>query len=259
MANVDAAIAEAASLLGFASLKEEQRHCIKSFLEGKDVFIILPTGFGKTACFTCLPHAFDLVQNRSDDKKAIIIVISPLTALIYDQVTDLLSHNVSAGYLDSETTSEVKKNVTAGYYNILFMSPEQLVNKWRCLFSTSVYKERLVGLIVDEAHCVVKWGTSFRDAFLRIKEVRSLMPSGVNIMALTATASKTLREKVQLFLGMRNPVTMIRSPEKPNMSLSLFKVKEYNAYEVPRIIEHVLDELKRKLILLPRMIIFCNR
>jgi superfamily II DNA/RNA helicase len=63
MVDLDSAVTEAASLLGFDSLKDEQRHCMKSFLEGRDVFVILPTGFGKTACFTCLPYAFDILQN----------------------------------------------------------------------------------------------------------------------------------------------------------------------------------------------------
>jgi superfamily II DNA/RNA helicase len=76
MVDLDSAVTEAASLLGFDSLKDEQRHCMKSFLEGRDVFVILPTGFGKTACFTCLPYAFDILQKRSHDKKSIIIVVS---------------------------------------------------------------------------------------------------------------------------------------------------------------------------------------
>uniref|UniRef100_A0A1X7VMC2 Helicase ATP-binding domain-containing protein n=1 Tax=Amphimedon queenslandica TaxID=400682 RepID=A0A1X7VMC2_AMPQE len=109
------AAVEASSLLGYFSLKEEQLYSIKAFMEGRDVFVILPTGF------------------------------------------ELLSKNVSAGYLDHESSPETMKNVTAGVYSILFMSPEQLVENWRCTFSSKVYKKRLIGLIIDEAHCVVKW------------------------------------------------------------------------------------------------------
>lgn len=89
-------ITESASLLGLTSLKEEQRFCIKGFLKGNDVFVMLPTGFSKTACFT---YAFDLLKKRTSEEKSIIILISPLTALICDQVSDMLLHDLSAGYL----------------------------------------------------------------------------------------------------------------------------------------------------------------
>ena len=154
---MDRAIVESASLLGLSSLKEEQTQCIKEFIKGRDVFAILPTGYGKTFCYSTLPAAFDIFQKRAEGNKAIIIVVSPLTALICDQVRDLLDRNVSAGYLCSDSTADVKKKVTNGEYAVVFMGPEQLVDKWRSLFTNTVYKTRLVGLIVDEAHCVIKW------------------------------------------------------------------------------------------------------
>ena len=80
-----------------------------------------------------------------------------MTALICDQVADLFCNGVSAGYIDADSTKEVKENVAKGFYSILFMSPEQLVDRWRSLFVSSAYKSRLVGVIIDEAHCVVKW------------------------------------------------------------------------------------------------------
>ena len=154
MDRLDKAIVEAACSQGFPLLKEEQA---LEFMLGKDVFAILPTGYGKTTCFSCLPFAFNLYENRSQDNNAIIIVISPLTALIRDQVQGLLKRNVNAGYLCSESTADVIQNVRDGAYSIVYMSPELLVEKWRSLFSTLVYKNRFVGLIVDEANCVVKW------------------------------------------------------------------------------------------------------
>ena len=102
-------------------------------------------------------------------------------------------------------------------------------------------------------------GLSFREAFTRIKEIRSLMPSTVGVMALTATASKPLREKVELLLGMRNPFTMIRSPEKRNIAVALFPIRGYNEYEVPKVFQCILEEIRQKLIELPRIMIFCKR
>ena len=154
---VKAAVAEASQRMQYTCLKEEQKLCIEEFVKGKDIFVVLPTGFGKTACFACLPYAFDVYGKRSDGNHSIIIVISPLTALITDRVQSLVSRNVPAGFLDAESSSVVKQNVVNGMYSILFMSPELLVNKWRSLFSSSIYQARLVGLVIDEAHCVVKW------------------------------------------------------------------------------------------------------
>ena len=139
--DMEPCVTEAAGLLGYESLKDEQRDCIIGFLNRRDVFAVLSTKFGKTACFTCLPHAF----------------VSPLTALICDQVEDLQCRNVLAGYIDAESTPEIIKNVADGVYSIVFMSLEQLVDRWRSLFSSRIYKSRIVGLIIDEAHCVVKW------------------------------------------------------------------------------------------------------
>lgn len=97
---MDAAITEAANLIGYAALKEEQRLAIREFLNGRDVFVMLPTGFGKSACFACLPYAFDIYQDKAHENKSIIIVVSPLTALIHDQAESLLRRNVSVGFLD---------------------------------------------------------------------------------------------------------------------------------------------------------------
>uniref|UniRef100_A0A1X7VXF8 DNA 3'-5' helicase n=1 Tax=Amphimedon queenslandica TaxID=400682 RepID=A0A1X7VXF8_AMPQE len=171
---IESCVTEAATALGYTCLKDKQRECIISVLNRRDVFAVLPTGFGKKACFTCLPSSFDCYEDRINDNKAIIIVVSPLTALIYDQVEDLLRRIVSAGYIDAE----------------------------------------------NEAHCVVKWGLSFREAFSRLKEVRSLMESRIGIMGLTATATRSLRLKVEEMLGMRSPIAIVRSPDEPNLRFS---------------------------------------
>ena len=112
---------------------------------------ILLTGFGKTACFACIPAAFDFYHKKSVEASSIIVVISPLTALIKDQVK---KRGVCC---DSDSEVAIKNDVNKGVFNIVFMSPELLVGKWRSLFVSDIYKKRLVGLIVDEAHCVIKW------------------------------------------------------------------------------------------------------
>ena len=150
---MESAINEAAMSMGYELLKEEQKRSIEEFMKGNDVFVILHTGFGKTACFACLPNAFNIYFARQN---SIIIVVSPLTALIRDQVNHL-SKYISVGNVDADSSPDMKANAIKGDYNILYMSPELLVTTWRSLFSNSEYQKQLVGLVVDEAHCVVKW------------------------------------------------------------------------------------------------------
>ena len=155
---VTAAIHKAGEIFGYPRLKDEQTLCMTAFIDGKDVFCILPTGYGKTACFACLPKAFDLIYDNDDDSKSIIIVISPLTALIKDQAESLRCRNVSVGYIVADNEKEVMSDMMKGKFSIVIMSPEMLMGKWRRVFvSNKIYQRRLNGLVVDEAHCVVKW------------------------------------------------------------------------------------------------------
>uniref|UniRef100_A0A1X7SJP4 Helicase ATP-binding domain-containing protein n=1 Tax=Amphimedon queenslandica TaxID=400682 RepID=A0A1X7SJP4_AMPQE len=125
-----------------------------------------------------------------------------------DQVQSLKDHGIRAGHIDSDSAIDIKEMAHSGAYNILFISPEMLVGKGKEIVRNDVFKKNLVGLIIDEAHCVVKWlvynytnlfhayiyrGKSFRDSFLQIREVRSILSSKINIMALTATAISQLR------------------------------------------------------------------
>ena len=147
----------AAEELNYSPLKEEQVMAIQEFLNGNDVFVILPTGFGKTVCYACLPKAYDILHEKSTPNWSLLLVVSPLTALMKDQQRLLREHNINSGHLSFESGSEEMDKVLHGDYNVLYMSPEMLVKKGREILSNDTYKERLVGLIVDEAHCVVKW------------------------------------------------------------------------------------------------------
>ena len=146
---------EPCNRLGYSPLKEEQRASILPFLEGKDVFVLLPTGFGKTVCYSCLPLAVDIYKKT--EEPSIVIVISPLTSLIKDQVRNFSQRGVVTSYIDVDSSKKEKNDVAAGKFQIVFMSPELIVSKWRGLFTTAVYQKRLVGLVIDEPHCVVQW------------------------------------------------------------------------------------------------------
>ena len=146
----------AAEELNYSALKEEQVMAIQEFLNG-NVFVILPTGFGKTVSYACLPKAYDILHKKSTPNWSLLLVISPLTALMKDQQRLLREHNINSGHLSFESGSEEMDKVLNGDYNVLYMSPEMLVKKGREILSNNTYKERIVGLIINEAHCIVKW------------------------------------------------------------------------------------------------------
>ena len=155
--DVDHAIIAAARLLGYESLRPRQTEAIKSFLSGRDVFVCLPTGSGKSLCYCLLPTASDIL--RGWEKQAIVVVVSPLVALMKDQVRAMAERSVKAVYVgDVKEDAEVAK-ICAGSYQLVFLSPEALLTDaiWRDMLQGAVYKERLVGVAIDEAHCVKKW------------------------------------------------------------------------------------------------------
>ena len=129
------------------------------FCKGRDVFVSLPTGYGKSLCYTLLPCVFDLL--RKVEKKSIALIVSPLVALMQDQVSAITSMGVSATYItDKEATkAAIKQTIIKGDYQIVFISPEALIGgmEWRSMLATDHYVENLIALVIGKAHCVKKW------------------------------------------------------------------------------------------------------
>ena len=160
--NIQRIILESVEKLGYDTLKPEQEAAISSFISNEDVFVCLPTGFGKSLCFYCLPLIYDKLYGR-DDNSSMIIVVSPLTALMSDQVRLLTSKGMSSISLSGlnetdQNASDIKTNVANGYYQIVFTSPEQLLfdKEWKDVFESEHIRQHLVGIIIDEAHTVYK-------------------------------------------------------------------------------------------------------
>ena len=155
--NIDATISRAANSLGYV-LKTEQEQSLRKFVAGNDVFVSLPTGFGKSLCYILLPCIFDLI--REVEGKSIILVVSPLIALMQDQVATISALGITTICItDKETSSSaVTLSVRKGEYQIIFISPEALFlsTRWRNMLSTVTYRSNLVGFIIDEAHCIKK-------------------------------------------------------------------------------------------------------
>ena len=155
--NNDAMISRAANSLGYV-LKMEQEQSLRKFVAGNDVFVSMPTGFGKSLCYILLPCIFDLI--REVEGKSIILVVSPLI-LMQDQVATISALGITMVCItDKETSSSaVTLAVCKGEYQIICISPEALFlsTRWRNILSTVTYRSNLVGFIIDEAHCIKKW------------------------------------------------------------------------------------------------------
>ncbi len=155
---IESAIVEAGSKLGY-ELRANQKSVVQGFVKGRDVFVSLPTGSGKSLCFAVLPWTFDILR-RHPKPTCIVVVVSPLIALMKDQVASLKKKGLSAVYVgEAMNSSDKMAQVAEGKYQVIYISPELLLTEdtWRDMLLSPLYKEHLVGLIVDEAHCVKKW------------------------------------------------------------------------------------------------------
>ena len=159
MAEVDVAVQEATKSLGYMELRPHQRRVVESFLNGHDVFVSLPTGSGKSLCYCLLPKAFDVLRSISSvDTQSVVIVVSPLIALMKDQVRQMTERGVSAVYV-GEADAATETEVCNGRFQLVYFSPEALLTNptWWDMLQSPVYQNNLVAFVVDEAHCVKKW------------------------------------------------------------------------------------------------------
>jgi ATP-dependent DNA helicase RecQ len=196
------------------SFRPQQEEIIQSVLDGKDTLALLPTGGGKSICF----------QVPALLKDGLCLVISPLIALMKDQVENLQKRGVAAEAIHSGITFyEVKQtlqNAVHGAYKFLYLSPERLETN---LFKEFLYHLHINLIAVDEAHCVSQWGYDFRPPYLRIANLREELPN-VPMLALTASATPLVQNDIVDKLKLNHANIFRQSFEKPNLSYSVFKV-----------------------------------
>ncbi len=160
---VDRATCQAVEKLKYAQATERQTEVIREFVLGRDVFVNLPTGSGKSLCYAALPFVFDALRETSGlvgTFHSIVVVVSPLQSIMEDQVRKYTDRGVTAAFIGKAQKDEcVRTAVFNGEYQLVYMSPEaMLLNlRWREMFRSPVYQENVVCLAVDEAHCVEKW------------------------------------------------------------------------------------------------------
>ena len=157
--SLDDAISTAAAKLGYPVVKDEQREAVKEFMKGRDVFVSLPTGYGKSFCYAVLPWAFDSLC-PSTSKQSIVICVSPLVSLMQDQKDKFAPRGLVTEFVgEGLASSGALERIDKGMCQLVYITPESLLCNlhWRELLRTKIYQENLVALVVDEAHCVKKW------------------------------------------------------------------------------------------------------
>lgn len=208
------------------SFRPLQKEIIESVLEGQDTFALLPTGGGKSICF----------QVPAMMQEGICLVVSPLIALMKDQVANLQKRDIKAialtGGIHTEEIIDLLDNCQYGNYKFLYLSPERLQSDW----ILERIKNLPINLIaIDEAHCVSQWGHDFRPAYLRISELKKYFPK-IPFLALTATATPRVIEDIKTELGLKNPAFFQQSFERKNIAYMVFEVED-KLYRVEQILK----------------------
>ena len=195
---------------GFDKFKGDQERIIQNLLDGKDTFVLMPTGGGKSLCYQ-LPSL--LMEGTA-------IVISPLIALMKNQVdviTNLSEHEGTAHYLNSSLNKaaidQVKTDILAGHTKLLYVAPESLTKEDNVEFLKSV---KISFYAVDEAHCISEWGHDFRPEYRRIRPIADEI-GRVPIIALTATATDKVRSDIKKNLGIQDATEFKSSFNRPNL------------------------------------------
>jgi ATP-dependent DNA helicase RecQ len=205
---------------GYDDFRSPQGEIVQTLLTGQDALIIMPTGGGKSICFQ-LPA---LMQT------GLTLVISPLVALMENQVQELREKRLPAALLHSQLAPEQRKKVlwalTQGRLRLLYLSPETLLSApvWERLCDPAL---QINGLVLDEAHCLAQWGETFRPAYYRLGAVRSALlqhkPAGsrIAIAAFTATADPVVQQTIQRVLRLQQPEVFRLNPYRPNLQLAV--------------------------------------
>ncbi|HSF09160.1 MAG TPA: RecQ family ATP-dependent DNA helicase, partial [Nitrospirales bacterium] len=193
---------------GFTAFRPLQEEIIRDVLAEHDVVALLPTGGGKSLCF----------QLPALARSGLTIVVSPLIALMKDQVDGLQANGIAATFLNSSLATQESqarlRGLHHGDYRLLYIAPERLMVPG---YLGLLHNWQVNLLAIDEAHCISEWGHDFRPEYRRLVELRDRVPS-LPIIALTATATKRVQEDIVTLLRLRDPACYVASFNRPNLT-----------------------------------------
>lgn len=201
---------------GYTDFRDSQEEIINAVINEKDTLVLLPTGAGKSLCYQ-LPALL---------KEGTCLVVSPLLALMKDQVNQLKARGIEAEYLSSELdeydTETIYGRCKEGLTKLLYVSPERLTN---AQFIQNMEEIQLSFIAVDEAHCISEWGQDFRPSYQNIKGFRSNNPE-IPCLALTATATPKVLEEIKNKLELKNPFVFQKSFKRENIKIFTDEVSD---------------------------------
>src|ERR1700728_2823562 len=199
------------TVFGFSDFRPGQEDVLAATLAGEDVLAVMPTGSGKSLCF----------QLPAIVRGGLTLVVSPLIALMRDQVAQLREAGVEAASLNSASDPDERRRVARGLdersLRLLYIAPERLL---RDNTVAALNKAQVDLLAIDEAHCVSQWGHDFRPEYLRLREVAQILGRPQTI-AVTATADAPTRQDIVERLFHRQPRVFVRSFDRPNLFLAM--------------------------------------
>ena len=197
---------------GYPTFRPHQEQIVEAAVSGRDVMAVMPTSAGKSICYQVPALALG----------GLTIVVSPLISLMSDQVMALRELGVAAACLnsalDSHERSQTLAEMSRGLLNLVYVAPERLADP----ASLDVVQSHGLSLLaVDEAHCISQWGNDFRPSYQRICDFIDALPTRPPVMALTATATRQVREDIESTLGLRDPLRIVASFDRPNLSFAV--------------------------------------
>ncbi len=201
---------------GYESFRPHQAEIVDAALAGRDVLAVMPTSAGKSICYQV--PAITMAQTSG----GLTVVVSPLISLMADQVGALIQCGVAASCLNSTLGADEQESVllgiASGALTLVYVAPERLDDE---RFLRAATARGVALLAVDEAHCISQWGNDFRPSYQRIIEFIQALPTRPPVMALTATATRRVREDIAAALGLADPFSVVASFDRPNLSFSV--------------------------------------
>ncbi|KAL0938914.1 RecQ family ATP-dependent DNA helicase [Colletotrichum truncatum] len=239
--DVGRALKDRFRMRGFRS---NQLEAINATLAGKDAFVLMPTGGGKSLCYQ-LPAIVNSGKTRG-----ITIVVSPLLSLMQDQVDHMSALNIQAVSLNGETTAQKRNQIFSSFkerspelfIQLLYVTPEMLNNSpsFMRALKTLYSGKRLARIVIDEAHCVSQWGHDFRPDYKALGKLRHEFPT-VPIIALTATATQNVIVDIKHNLGMDNCQVFSQSFNRPNLTYEVRRKERELVHKIAELIQNKYD------------------